>query len=110
MKRIEASIQPHRLDRVIAALHALDRFPGFTVLAAHGQGHGRGAGGHYAFGEDGVLFHERRLLVVICEDAETAAICKAIRDATHTGARGDGIIAVSEVVGLMRIGDGGGRP
>ena len=41
MKRIEATLQPHRLTKVVHALHALPHFPGFTVYDAHGQGHGR---------------------------------------------------------------------
>ena len=41
MKRLEAFIQPHRLNKVIRALHELPRFPGFTVCNAHGQGHER---------------------------------------------------------------------
>ncbi|MFX9224383.1 P-II family nitrogen regulator, partial [Acinetobacter baumannii] len=71
MKRIEAFLRPHRLGKVIAALHALPHFPGFTVFDAHGQGHGRGTGGHYVYGEDeGVLLHERCVLVVICADEQ----------------------------------------
>ncbi len=110
MKRIEAFIQPHRLNRVVAALHRLERFPGFTVLHGHGQGHGRGTGGHHAFGsEEGLLFHDRRVLVVICEDDQAGTIVDAIRQAAHTGTRGDGVIAVSEIAEVLRIGsDGGG--
>ena len=52
MKRIEAFLPPHRLAPVIHQLHELPRFPGLTVLNAHGQGHGRGAGGHYAYDEE----------------------------------------------------------
>jgi nitrogen regulatory protein PII len=41
MKRIEASLQQHRLNKVIHALRALPQFPGFTVFGAQDQGHGR---------------------------------------------------------------------
>lgn len=45
MKKICAYIKTHRVGEVIAALHELPCFPGFTVLDGHGQGHGCGAGG-----------------------------------------------------------------
>jgi nitrogen regulatory protein P-II 1 len=47
MKEITAIIQPHTLSRVMHALHALPHFPGLTLLDAHGQGRGRGAGGAF---------------------------------------------------------------
>jgi len=31
MKRIEATIQPHRISAVVRALHELPHFPGFTL-------------------------------------------------------------------------------
>lgn len=105
MKRIEAFIQQHRLSKVVNALHALSRFPGFSVLDAHGQGPGRGAGGHYDYGDDSVLYHRHCALVIICEDDEADMLTEVIGRAAHTGNRGDGIITVGEVSRVLRIGD-----
>ena len=45
MKRIEAFLQPHRVSKVVAALHGLPRFPGFTVLEPTGRATGVGMAG-----------------------------------------------------------------
>ncbi len=104
MKRIEAFIQPHRLSRVVSALHELPLFPGFTVLNGHGQGHGRGAGGHFHYSrEDGLLFHSRLSLIVICEDAVAHEIGVTIADAAHTGNKGDGIVVISDLNEIIHI-------
>ena len=111
MIRIEAFIQPHRLNKTISALHALPSFPGFTVFDAHGQGHGRGQGGHYAYGEDqGLLLHSRRVLVIYCNDHQADEIANIIVQAAHTGNSGDGIVVMSEVNALLRVNKVGGTP
>lgn len=110
MKRIEAFIQPHRLNKVVTALHALPMFPGFTVFDAHGQGHGRGKGGHFAYGDGGLLFHEHCVLVILCDDTDAEVIAKAIATAAHTGRTGDGIVSISDVMKVLRIRDAGGTP
>lgn len=110
MKRIEAFLPVHRLTPVIHQLHELPCFPGLTVLNAHGQGHGRGEGGHYAYDEESLPYHERKLLIVVCEDADAEAIARLIANAAHTGNRGDGIVVISEVAVLLRIRQASGPP
>lgn len=97
MKQVTAFLQPHRLSRVIRALHEAPRFPGFTVLHAHGQGHGRGAGGRFAFGSEDLLYHDRCVVVVVCQDDEAAALAESIARAAHTGNQGDGLVTVSAI-------------
>ncbi|MBN9555757.1 MAG: P-II family nitrogen regulator [Alphaproteobacteria bacterium] len=105
MKRIEAIIQPHKLNQVIAALHGLPQFPGFTVLDAFGQGHGRGEGGNYKYdNKEGLLAHRRCFLVVFCEDDFAITVVNTVIGATHTGQAGDGLIGVVDVDALYRIG------
>lgn len=103
MKRIEAFIQPHCLGEIIQALHARPQFPGFTVFPARGQGHGRGPKGHYVYGEGDLGLHNRKVLLLFCEDVEASALVELIVRAAHTGNPGDGIVAVSEVTEIMRI-------
>lgn len=106
MKRIEAFLQPHRVGKVVAALHKLSRFPGFTLLDARGQGHGRGPGGEYVYSDvDGVQFHEHQILVVLCGDAEADLIVDLIASVAHTGNEGDGIVTVTHVQKVKRIRD-----
>lgn len=108
MKKVCAYIKSHRLEKVIAKLHELPRFPGFTVLDGHGQGHGRGAGGHYAYGQDGLLYHPQRVLQVLCEDDEAEAVATCIARCAHSGLPGDGLVTIEPVDSLRRIRDVGG--
>ena len=109
MKRLEAFIQPHRLNKVIRALHELPRFPGCTICNAHGQGHGRGTGGHYSFADAEGLHHQARCIVVIyCADEEADSIACTIQRSAHTGHAGDGFVAVSDCPQCLRIRDEGG--
>ena len=103
MKRIEAFLQPHRLGKVIHALHALPQFPGFTIFNAQGQGDGHGHGGHFAYDDDCLTYLDRKVLVVICPDAEAAAIARLIATVAHTGHKGDGIVVVSDVTVVVHI-------
>ena len=110
MKRIEAMIQPHKLSKVVSALHSLKHFPGFTVFDSHGQGHGRGQGGSFAYDSDqSLLFHRRCVVVIFCEADLSAEIIETIIQAAHTGQAGDGLIGVTDVDALSRIGNGGSR-
>ena len=111
MKRIEAFIKPHRISKTVSALHALPSFPGFTILHGHGQGHGRGADGHYVYEPDkGLLFHTQAVLIVVCSDQDAASISDAIARAAHTGNKGDGIVIISDVQSVLRVRDAGGAP
>jgi len=108
MKQLTAFVQPHRLTRVVKALHDAPRFPGFTVLHAHGQGHGRGVGGRYAFGSEDLLYHDRCVVIVICEDEEAPPLANAIARAAHTGNHGDGLVTISPVESVSLIRDAAG--
>ena len=103
MKRVEAILQVHRVSRVVHALHELPHFPGFTVLPAKGQGRGRGMQGHYAGTDEDLVYHERQMLIVICDDDEAEAIAKTIAWSAHTGNRHDGIVMISDVSGFLRV-------
>ncbi len=110
MKRIDAYLQPHRLHKVVTALHALPNFPGFTLLDAHGQGRGRGAGGHFVYSTDGLVYHERVVMIVYCEDQDAETVARTIASAARTGNKGDGIVAISGDHTLLRISSAGGPP
>ncbi len=103
MKEIKGIIQPHMLSKVVRALHALDPFPGFTLLDAQGQGRGRGAGGSRKVTEDYIDYHRKVVLVIVCSDEIAETVTKTILNAAHTGNKGDGIILVSEITEVIRI-------
>ena len=103
MKEITAIIQPHTLSRVMRALHALPHFPGLTLLDAHGQGRGRGAGGAFQPTEDDFTFHKKTVLLVTCEATQADSIAATIAQAAHTGNKGDGLISIKDVASVIRI-------
>jgi nitrogen regulatory protein P-II 1 len=103
MKAIKAILQPHIVTKVVRALHALPHFPGLTLSDAHGQGRGRGAGGSFKLSEDDIDYHRKVILEVVCNDELAPGIAEAIRQAAHTGNKGDGIIVASEPCEVTRI-------
>lgn len=110
MTKITAIIRSDKLKAVESALREAGA-PGFTYYNV--RGHGReilekvvGGGGppemdFYATIQIDVL--PRVKFEVICSDEASANIVKAIREASSTGVRGDGIIYTSEVDNVTRI-------
>ncbi|MEK6590330.1 MAG: P-II family nitrogen regulator [Nitrospinota bacterium] len=103
MKEIKAIIHPHMVSKVVRTLHEIEHFPGFTLLDARGQGRGRGAGGAYVVTEDDIDYHRKVVMVVVCSDEIAPTITETIRNAAHTGHKGDGIIIVGELAEVIRI-------
>lgn len=106
MNEITAIIQPQVLSSVMRALHELPHFPGATLLSAHGQGRGRGCGGAYRPDDDDFAFHQKHLLIIMCQAAQSESIVQAILRAAHTGNKGDGLITVKPVSSVVRIRSG----
>lgn len=106
MKQITAVLQPHRLEKVEEALHRLPHMPGFTVFKAHGHPRGHGVGHAYVADEWEPDHHGRLVLLMYCADEHLAALVQAIEQAAHTGQAGDGLIAVTDVLDIVRIRSG----
>jgi nitrogen regulatory protein P-II 1 len=106
MKQITAIIQPHMLAKVEHALHALPRFPGFTLLRAKGHGRGRATGHAWHPTEWDLDEHDKVALVIVCSDELAPQIVEAIRSNARTGLKGDGLIVVVEAAEVVRIGTG----
>lgn len=107
MKEIKAIIQPHMLQRVMDALHALPHFPGVTVSDCQGQGRGRGKGGHFEPTNETIFFAKKLKLELFCADAQADEVTRTIQQAAHTGNSGDGIIMVADLARVVRIRTGG---
>lgn len=106
MKQIKAIIRPHMLDPVIAALHELPHFPGFTVFNAGGQGRGRGQGGAFKATEESIFQDKRAVVELIATDELADSIAATIQKAAHTGHPGDGVIAITDIARVIRIRSG----
>ena len=106
MKQVKAIIKPHMSARVIGALHDLPHFPGLTIFEVSGQGRGSGPGGAYVSSEDTIFENKSRVVEVLCADDAAEGIAETIRTAARTGTHGDGIIVITDVASVIRIGSG----
>lgn len=106
MKEIKAIIQPHMLQKVMEALHALPHFPGVTVGDCQGQGRGRGSAGRFDPTQETVFFKKMTKLEVFCADDQCDGLVAVIQRAAHTGNAGDGVIMVADLPQVVRIRSG----
>ena len=102
MKRIDAIIQPFKLDDVKAALTELG-IVGMTVTEVKGFGRQKGHTEIYRGSEYTVDFLPKIKLEVVVADENAEASVGAITKAANTGKIGDGKIFVSDVEGAIRI-------
>lgn len=104
MKQIIAIVRPAAVERIEHALHALEHFPGFTLIRVKGESRGHADGHAYAPRDWDIEEHDNAMLLVLCSDDFAPRAVAAIRQAAHTGRAGDGVIAISEVAQVLRIG------
>jgi nitrogen regulatory protein P-II 1 len=105
MKKIEAVIQPHKLDEVKAALHAIG-VEGITISDVRGHGRQKGHTETYRGNEYKVdLLPKVKLELVVAESA-AAEVIEAITASARTGKIGDGKIFVSTIDEAIRIRSG----
>lgn len=103
MKQITAIIRPHRLDAIVAALHALPHLSGFTAFPALGHPRGHGPGHAFVPDEWDPTTHSNVVLLAFCTDDDAPALLAAIQQAAYTGLPGDGLVAVVELSDVMRV-------
>ena len=102
MQKIEAIIQPSKLDEVKDALIAAG-VEGMTVLEARGHGRQKGHTEFYRGQEYAVdLLQKVKIEVVVADDVVERAV-QAILQAARTGRIGDGKIFISRVDEAIRI-------
>ena len=102
MQKIEAVIQPSKLDAVKEALVEMGIL-GITILEARGHGRQKGHTEFYRGREYAVdLLPKVKLELVVTDDMAEKAI-QAIITAARTGRIGDGKIFVSKIDEAIRI-------
>lgn len=102
MKKIEAIIQPFKLEPVKEALHALS-VQGMTVTEVKGFGRQKGIREVYRGMEYQVDFLPKVKIEIIAPDDKVQVIIDAIVDKARTGRVGDGKIFVYPVAEVIRI-------
>ena len=102
MKKIEAIIQPFRLEPVKEALHAIS-VQGMTVTEVKGFGRQKGIREVYRGMEYQVDFLPKVKVEVIVSDDKAQEIVDTIVKNARTGRIGDGKIFVYPVAEIVRI-------
>ncbi|MEO8050257.1 MAG: P-II family nitrogen regulator [Acidobacteriota bacterium] len=105
MKKIEAIIQPFKLDEVKQALIGLG-IQGITVIEVRGHGRQKGHTEVYRGAEYKVDLLPKIKLEIVIADSNLESVVKAISEAARTGKIGDGKIFVSSLEDAVRIRNG----
>ena len=102
MKKIEAIIQPQKLENVKAALIAIG-VDGITVSEVRGHGRQKGHKEVYRGMEYNVDLLPKLKVEVVIQAARMNEVIAAMMTAAKTGSIGDGKIFVSDVLDAVRI-------
>jgi nitrogen regulatory protein P-II 1 len=105
MKKIEAIIQPFKLDEVKNALTGIG-VDGITISEVRGHGRQKGHTEVYRGAEYKVDLIPKVKLEMVVTEARVAQIVQALTDAARSGKIGDGKIFVSSIEDAIRIRNG----
>jgi nitrogen regulatory protein P-II 1 len=102
MKKIEAIIQPHKIEDVKEALKKIG-IDGMTISEVRGHGRQKGHKEVYRGMEYQVDLLPKVKLEMVVPDVRLQEVTKTLADAARTGKIGDGKIFVFEVAEAIRI-------
>jgi nitrogen regulatory protein P-II 1 len=105
MKKIEAIIQPFKLDEVKAALTAIG-VDGITLSEVRGHGRQKGHTEVYRGAEYKVDLIPKLKFEIVAPDARASQIVETITASARSGKIGDGKIFVSSIDEAVRIRNG----
>jgi nitrogen regulatory protein P-II 1 len=102
MQKIEAVIQPSKVDSVKAALIEIG-ITGMTIMEARGHGRQKGHTEFYRGREYSVDLLPKAKIDVVVPDELAENVIRAIISAARTGKIGDGKIFISKIDQVIRI-------
>ena len=102
MKKIEAVIQPHKLEDVKAALKAIG-IDGMTITEVRGHGRQKGHKEVYRGQEYNVDLLPKVKLEMVVSSTRADEVITTLAGAARTGKIGDGKIFVYDVADAIRI-------
>ena len=105
MKKIEAIIQPFKLDDVKEALMGIG-VDGITISEVRGHGRQRGHPEVYRGAEYTVDLIPKVKLEMVVTDPRVEQVMKVLGDAARTGKIGDGKVFVTAIEDAVRIRNG----
>ena len=102
MKKIEAVIQPFKLDEVKEALKAIG-IDGMTISEVRGHGRQKGHKEIYRGQEYNVDLLPKVKVEVVVTESRSAEVIKTITTAARSGKIGDGKVFIYDVAEAIRI-------
>ncbi len=105
MKKLEAIIRSSKFEDVQQSLHEVG-INFFTFYEVKGYGHQPGKNLSYRGAVYDVGYIGRIKLDIIISEEFVDAAKKAIKDAAHTGEKGDGLILITNVENIVNIRSG----
>lgn len=102
MKKIEAIIQPHKLEEVKEALKGIG-VDGMTIVEVRGHGRQKGHKEVYRGMEYQVDLLPKIKIEMVVADARLDEITRTLSASARTGKLGDGKIFISDVLDAVRI-------
>lgn len=102
MKKIEAIIQPHKLEEVKEALKAIG-IDGLTITEVRGHGRQKGHKEVYRGMEYQVDLLPKIKVETVVPDSRLDEVSTALASAAKTGKLGDGKVFIYEVLDAIRI-------
>jgi nitrogen regulatory protein P-II 1 len=102
MKKIEAIIQPHRLDHVKEALRAIG-IDGMTIIEVRGHGRQKGHKEIYRGMEYEIDLLPKVKVEIVVSDDRSEEVVTTVLNSARTGKIGDGKIFVFDVADAIRI-------
>jgi nitrogen regulatory protein P-II 1 len=102
MKKIEAIVQPHKLEEVKEALKAIG-IDGMTITEVRGHGRQKGHKEIYRGMEYQVDLLPKIKLEMVVPDARSEEVIRTLVKSARTGKIGDGKIFVFDVAEAIRI-------
>jgi nitrogen regulatory protein P-II 1 len=105
MKKIEAIVQPHKLDEVKAALIGIG-VNGMTIYEVRGHGRQKGHTETYRGAEYNVDLLPKVKFELFVQDSLAEQIVEVMSTAARSGKIGDGKIIVSSIDEIVRIRNG----
>jgi len=102
MKKIEAVIQPHKLDEVKEALKNIS-IDGITISEVRGHGRQKGHKEVYRGMEYEIDLLPKIKLEIVIPDSRLEEVARTITASARTGRIGDGKIFIYDVMDAIRI-------
>jgi len=99
MKLIVAVVRPFKLDEIVTVLETVEGFTGMTVVDSEGFGQRLLSAAADALDP----FKPNKRIEIVSSDDAVNEIVAAIKNAAHTGKKGDGLISVLPLDSVVLI-------